>query len=103
MCVFICYYLLPTPPPNLCENGLGVSLLCTCEAFSPFAKLNRFFTKNVHIAQRLTSNGMMDIFIPTSSPLSQPHDAINSIIREINDEDCNISKLVENNNITAML
>ena len=46
---------------------------------------------------------MMDIFIPTSSTLSQPHDAINSIIRENNDEDRNISKLVENNNITAML
>ena len=28
--------LLPTPPPNLYENGLGVSLLCTCVAFSPF-------------------------------------------------------------------
>jgi hypothetical protein len=26
--------LLPTPPPNLCESGLGVSLLCTCVAFS---------------------------------------------------------------------
>ena len=26
--------LLPTPPPNLCENGLGVSLSCTCAAFS---------------------------------------------------------------------
>jgi len=51
---------------------------------------------NVHIAQRLTSNGLMDIFIPTSSTLSQPHDAINSIIRENNDEDRNISKLVEN-------
>ena len=37
--------LLPTPPPNLCENGLGVSLSCTCVAFSPFAKLNRFFPK----------------------------------------------------------
>ena len=32
--------LLPTPPPNLYENGLGVSLSCTCVAFSPFAKLN---------------------------------------------------------------
>ena len=46
---------------------------------------------------------MMDIFIPTSSTPSQPHDAINFIIRENNDEDRNISKLVENNNITAML
>ena len=45
----------------------------------------------------------MDIFIPTSSTLSQPHDAINSTIRENNEEDRNISKLVENNNITAML
>ena len=45
----------------------------------------------------------MDIFIPTSSALSQPHDAINFIIRENNDKDCNISKLVKNNNITAML
>ena len=26
--------LLPTPPPNLCESGLGVPLLCTCVAFS---------------------------------------------------------------------
>ena len=26
--------LLPTPPPNLCENGLGVSLSCTRAAFS---------------------------------------------------------------------
>ena len=28
--------LLLTPPPNLCENGLGVSLSCTCAAFSLF-------------------------------------------------------------------
>jgi hypothetical protein len=47
---------------------------------------------------------MMDIFIPTSSTLSKPHDAINSTIRESNDDhDRNISKLVENNNIKAML
>ena len=38
---------------------------------------------------------MMDIFIPFSSTLSQPHDAINSIIRENYDEDRNISKLVK--------
>ena len=37
--------LLPTPPPNLCENGLGVSLSCTCAAFSLFPKLNWFFPK----------------------------------------------------------
>ena len=45
-CFSVCYDLLPTPPPNLCENGLGVSLLCTCVAFSFFSKLNRFFRKN---------------------------------------------------------
>ena len=46
--VFPFYHdLLPTPPPNLCENGLGVSLSCTCVAFSPFAKLNRLFPKAI--------------------------------------------------------
>ena len=40
-CIFYMFNdLLPTPPPNLCENGLGVSLSCTCAAFSLFAKLN---------------------------------------------------------------
>ena len=41
------YVMIYCPPPNLCENGLGVSLLCTCVAFSPFAKLNQFFRKNI--------------------------------------------------------
>ena len=42
----LCYNILPTPPPNLCERGLGVSLSCTCVAFIPFAKSNRFFPIN---------------------------------------------------------
>ena len=38
----------PLPPRSLWER-LVVSLSCTCVAFSPFAKLNRFFPKkNTH-------------------------------------------------------
>ena len=59
-------------------------------------------TACVHIAERLTSDGAMDIFIPTSSTLAQPRDAVSSITMDSSDIDRNISKLVENS-VTAML
>ena len=59
-------------------------------------------TACVHIAERLTSDGAMDIFIPTSSTLAQPRDAVSSITVDSSDIDRNISKLVENS-VTAML
>ena len=59
-------------------------------------------TACVHIAERLTSDGSMDIFIPTSSTLAQPRDAVSSITMDSSDIDRNISKLVENS-VTAML
>jgi hypothetical protein len=43
----ICIIYCPLPHQSL-ENGLGVSLLCTCAAFSPFAKLNRYFLRMTH-------------------------------------------------------
>ena len=67
-------------------NGLDVSQPTAC----------------VHIAERLTSDGSMDIFIPTSSTLAQPRDAVSSITMDSSDIDRNISKLVENS-VTAML
>jgi len=59
-------------------------------------------TAYVHIAEQLTSDGAMDIFIPTSSTLAQPRDAVSSITMDSSDIDRNISKLVENS-VTAML
>ena len=44
----------------------------------------------------------MIIFIPTSSTLAQPRDAVSSISMDSSDIDRNISKLVENS-VTAML
>jgi hypothetical protein len=37
--------LLSTPPPNLCDSGLGVSLSCTCVAFSLLLNETEFFQK----------------------------------------------------------
>jgi hypothetical protein len=59
-------------------------------------------TACVHIAERLTSDGAMEIFISTSSTLAQPRDAVGSITMDSSDIDRNISKLVENS-VTAML
>ena len=58
-------------------------------------------TACVHIAERLTSDGAMDIFIPTSSTLAQSKDAVSSITMDSSDIDRYISKLVENS-VTAM-
>jgi hypothetical protein len=41
-----CMIYCPPTPPELCENGLGVSLLCTCAAFSPFCKIWNFSFEN---------------------------------------------------------
>ena len=49
-------------------------------------------TACVHVSERFTSDGSMDMFIPTCVTLSQPSDI-----------DRNISTLVENNHVTAML
>ena len=60
--------LLSTPPPNLCENGLGVSLSCTCAAFSLFAKLDWFFpkkSKTVYIWVVCVWERMREDFPPT--------------------------------------
>ena len=36
--LYVKWFTANSPPPNLCENGLGISLCCTCAAFSLFAK-----------------------------------------------------------------
>ena len=43
------------------------------------------------------------MFIPTCVTLSQPSDAVNSIVMDTSDIDRNISTLVENNHVLAML
>jgi hypothetical protein len=67
-------------------NGLEVSQPTAC----------------VQIAERLTSDGGMNIFRPISSTLAQPREAVGFITIKSSDIDKNISKLVENN-VTAML
>jgi hypothetical protein len=43
------------------------------------------------------------MFIPTCVILSEPSDAVNSMVMDTSDIDRNISTLVENNHVTAML
>jgi hypothetical protein len=61
--------LLPTPPPNLCENGLGVSLSCTCAAFSLFAKLNWFFPKKYDLLNLSSKLKLMSWLLPITALL----------------------------------
>ena len=46
----------PLPHQSLWER-LGVSLSCTCVAFSPFAKLNRFFPKKIVAFRKVVTRG----------------------------------------------
>jgi hypothetical protein len=59
-------------------------------------------TACVHIAERLTSDGGMNIFLPPSSTFAQPRDSVSSITMNSSDIVRNISKLVENS-FSAML
>ena len=56
-----------------------------------------------YMYQRFTSDSLMDMFIITCVTLSQPSDAVNSMVMDTSDIDRNISTLVENNHVTAML
>ena len=68
-------------------KGLGVINITAC----------------VHVSERFTSDGSIDMFIPTCVTLSQLSDAVNSMVMDTSDIDRNISTLVENNHVTAML
>ena len=53
---------------------LGVSLSCTCVAFSPFAKLNRFFPKKAFLNATLEED--IWVQIPTGIKLPEGDDGI---------------------------
>ena len=65
--------------------------------------MERTPTACVHVSERFTGDGPMDTFIPTCVTLSQPSDAVNSMVMDTSDIDRIISTLVENNHVTAML
>ena len=44
-CFSLCYNILPTPPPNLCENGWGYHCRVLVWLLALYAKLNWFFAK----------------------------------------------------------